>query len=95
MRYVGKATGWKGEVVVVPEDCLPEHLRLGLDTDQHLVTDTSRSREELSYDKLVFREEAFKSTVAWERENPPEKQDPRMFDYEGEDAVLAGLESQE
>ena len=88
VRRVGEAAGWNGEVVAVPEDRLPGHLRMGLDTDQHLVTDTSRIREELGYEEPVSHEEALKRTVMWERENPPKEIDPKLFDYEAEDAVL-------
>jgi nucleoside-diphosphate-sugar epimerase len=92
IRRIGEAAGWQGKVVAVPEDRLPGHLRMGLDTDQHLVTDTSRIREELGYEEPVAREEALRRTVAWERGNPPEEIDPKMFDYEAEDAVLAERE---
>jgi hypothetical protein len=78
--------------LAVPEDRLPGHLRMGLNTDQHLVTDTRRIREELGFEEPVSRKEALKRTVAWERENPPEEIDPKMFDYEAEDAVLAEWE---
>ena len=92
VRRVGEAAGWKGEVVAVPEDRLPQHLRIGLDTDQHFVTDSSRIRDELGYEELVPREEALRRTIAWERENPPEEIDSSLFDYEAEDAVLAQRE---
>jgi nucleoside-diphosphate-sugar epimerase len=92
VRRVGAVAGWKGEVIVVPEDRLPGHLKMGLDTDQHLVISTSRIREELGYEEPVAREEALRRTVAWERDNPPEEIDPSLFDYEAEDAVLAQRE---
>ena len=92
VKWVGEVAGWIGEVIVVPEDRLPGHLRMGLDTHQHLVTDTSRIREELGYEEPVAREEALRRTVAWERENPPKHMDPNLIDYEAEDAVLAQRE---
>jgi nucleoside-diphosphate-sugar epimerase len=92
VRHVGEASGWQGEVLAVPEDRLPGHLRMGLNTDQHLVTDTRRIREELGFEEPVSRKEALKRTVAWERENLPEEIDPKLFDYEAEDAVLAEWE---
>ena len=88
---IGEAAGWNGEVVTVPEDRLPGHLAMEIDTEQHLVTDTARIREELGYEEPVPRNEALRRTVAWERENPPEEIDPERFDYAAEDAALAGL----
>ena len=85
---IGGAAGWDGEVVAVPEDRLPAHLSMSLDTSQHLFTDTSRIREELGYEEPVPREEALRRSIRWERENPPERVDPATFDYAAEDAAL-------
>jgi nucleoside-diphosphate-sugar epimerase len=92
VRAIGRAAGWDGEVVVVPRDRLPEHLRPDEDTDQHLVVDTTRIREELGYREHISREEALRRTVAWERAHPPEEIDPGQFDYATEDTVLAEWE---
>jgi len=91
VRAIGSAAGWDGEVVVVPAAHLPEGLTLALNTDQHLVTDTGRIREELQYEEVVTREEALVRTVTWERVHPPVQIDSRRFDYAAEDAILAGL----
>jgi nucleoside-diphosphate-sugar epimerase len=91
VREIGRAAGWNGEVVAVPEDRLPEHLDWGLDMEQHWFVDTSRIRRELGYEEEVSREEALRRTVVWERELPPEKVDPTSFDYAAEDATLARL----
>jgi nucleoside-diphosphate-sugar epimerase len=90
VREIGRAAGWRGEVVAVPEDRLPEHLDWELDTEQHWFVDTSRIRRELGYEETFSREEALRRTVAWEREHPPEV-DPTLFDYAAEDAALARL----
>ncbi len=86
---IGRAAGWSGEVVVVPENLLPEHLDWGLDTEQHWVAGTERIRRELGYREIVSRDEALRSTVEWERAHPPESVDPSSFDYAAEDAALA------
>ena len=39
----------------------------------------------------MSRKEALLRTVAWERMHPPRDVDPKMFDYEAEDALLAEL----
>ena len=89
-RAIGRAAGWWGEVVALPADRLPAHLRdEGTDFAQDLVADTSRIREELGYAELIPREEALVRTVAWERANPPAEVDPAQFDYAAEDAATA------
>src|SRR5215211_5607174 len=91
VREIGRAAGWDGEVVAVPENRLPEHLDWGLDTQQHWVVDTTRIRRELDYRETVPRDEALRRSVEWELELPPEKLDPSSFDYAAKDAALAGL----
>jgi nucleoside-diphosphate-sugar epimerase len=67
VRSIGKAAGWKGEVVAVPSGGMPV---LG-NMAQDLVTDTSRIRQELGYREEVPPSEALRRTVEWERVNPP------------------------
>jgi nucleoside-diphosphate-sugar epimerase len=88
VREVGRAAGWDGRVLAVPEDRLPKHLDWGLNTRQHWFVDTSRIRRELGYRETVPRDEALRRTVAWERAHQPEKVDPASFDYAAEDATL-------
>jgi nucleoside-diphosphate-sugar epimerase len=92
VRAIGVAAGWSGDVVIVPEDRLPGHLVPDTNTDQHLVVDTTRIREELGYREAVARDEALRRTVAWERAHPPEEADPQTFNYAAEDALLAESE---
>lgn len=66
IRAIATATGWKGEIVEVPAEHLPEHLRQPFDFHYELATDTRRIREELSYTDLINRDEALKRTVEWE-----------------------------
>jgi nucleoside-diphosphate-sugar epimerase len=89
VRGIGRAAGWGGEVVIVPDDRLPQHLDWGLDTEQCWVADTTRIRRELGYREEISREEALRRTVEWERAHPPENVDPASFDYASEEAALA------
>lgn len=92
VREVGEAAGWRGEIIVVPRAQFPQELLWAdLDTAHHWVVDTTRIRHELGYDEPVPREEALKRTVDWERAHPPEQIDPKQFDYEAEDRLLARL----
>jgi nucleoside-diphosphate-sugar epimerase len=91
VRAIGRAAGWEGEVIVVPGASVPEGLVPEVDTDQHLVADTARIRQELGYTEEVSCEEGLRRAVAWERGHPPEKIDPAAFDYRVEDKLLAEL----
>ena len=91
VREVGRAAGWPGEVIVVPDGRLPAQLRPP-DGDYHqdLVADTSRIRWELGYVEPVGRDVALLHSVAWERAARVSS-NPRPVDYASEDALLAAL----
>ncbi len=94
LRAVGRAAGWQGDVIVVPDGRLPAKLRPPSgDYTQHLVADTTRIREELGYEEPVPQAEALRRAIEWERAHGPEGS-PELFDYDAEDAVLAELESE-
>ena len=86
---IADARGWNGELVAAPADLLPEHLRFPFNTEQHLVLDSTRIREELSYAELVSLRDALVRTIEWELANPP--REAAAFDYDAEDAVLARM----
>jgi nucleoside-diphosphate-sugar epimerase len=67
VEKIGMAVGWAGEIVEVPEEHLPEHLRQPFDFRYELATDTASIRQELSYAEPVGREDALRRTVEWER----------------------------
>jgi nucleoside-diphosphate-sugar epimerase len=92
IRMIGQMAGWSGQVIVVPQDLLPAHLAGGINTGQHLVTDSSRIRRELGYQEPVPRDKALGRTIAWERAHPPREIDPKQFDYVAEDALLVELD---
>jgi nucleoside-diphosphate-sugar epimerase len=87
-RRIAAQSGWNGELLTLPADRTPEHLRWPGNVDQHWAADTTRIRQELGYAEPIARDEAIRRTVAWERAHPPAI-DPRAFDYEAEDAVLS------
>jgi dTDP-D-glucose 4,6-dehydratase len=66
-------------------------LRFPGNTKQHWVADSTRIRRELGYREWTQFEETLKRTIAWERAHPPAQIDPRLFDYEAEDAAMAWL----
>jgi len=91
VKRIGQAAGWRGEILAIPKDELPGHLKSPTGYEHDLAVDTSRIREELGYKERVSREEALLKTVAWERANPPADVDPEQFDYAAEDAVIEKL----
>lgn len=89
VRSIGRAVGWEGEVVALPQGSMPQHLVVPYNFAHHLHGDTSRIRKELGYAEHISRDEAIKQTVDWERVNPPAQVDMKRFDYALEDSVLA------
>src|SRR5205085_2596742 len=88
VRAIGDAAGWRGEIVVLPKDRLPDHLTFNIDASQDLEVDTTRIRNELGYSEVISPTEALERTIAWERVHLPQEIDPKQFDYAAEDAVL-------
>lgn len=96
VRQIAQAAGWHGNVVVVPKEHAPPHLRPTIDTAQHWVVDTTCIRQELGYTEPVSRQEALRRTVAWERANPPPaervpSEEEMASRYAAEDATLSAL----
>jgi nucleoside-diphosphate-sugar epimerase len=87
-QRVARAAGWKGRIVLVPQGRLNE---VG-NFEHHWVVDTTRIRAELGYMEVVPQEEALRRTVEWQWAHPLEKYDPKEFDYENEDKILAELD---
>jgi nucleoside-diphosphate-sugar epimerase len=86
-RLIAAHLGWNGELVVLPDDRTPAHLRHPGNLAQHWVADSTRIRGELGYAEAIPRGEALARTIAWERETlgsvpPPADQ------YAAEDAAL-------
>jgi len=89
-QRVTRAAGWAGRIVVLPSGRLDVG---GGNYEHHWVVDTTRIRAELGYMEVVSQEEALRRTVEWQWATPPEKYDPKEFDYATEDAILAELQS--
>ena len=83
VQTLADRVGWEGQVVTVPDETRSP----GINTEQHLVCDSSRIRQELGYQEVTPRDEAWERTIAWEREGDPPV-NPAEFDYEAEDELL-------
>jgi nucleoside-diphosphate-sugar epimerase len=88
-RRVVACMQWDGELVVLPDEHTPPHLRQPGNAAQHWIADANHIRDELGYVEAVDRDEAVRRTIAWERETPPAGFIPHAFDYAAEDAALA------
>lgn len=88
---LGDEFGWDGEIVPLPRESLPEHLRDDLNLDQCLVADSTRIRTELGYTEPVPFAEAIRRTVEWELAQMPAELVPHRFDYDAEDHALPDL----
>jgi nucleoside-diphosphate-sugar epimerase len=86
-RLVAAQLDWHGELVVLPDERTPPHLRLPGNLAQHWVADSTRIRDELGYHEQVDRSDAVATTIAWQREAPVFA--AQTFDYAAEDAALA------
>jgi nucleoside-diphosphate-sugar epimerase len=86
VRAIAEAAGWRGEIVRVPSEVLPDALRLGIDARQDLVMDSSRIHRELGFVAPVSLEDGLRRTVAWARRTPLPAPD-----YAAEDAALASV----
>ncbi len=87
VRAIGEAANWHGEVRILPDAQLPQHLQQPVNFEQNWDVDTQAIRSKLGYTELVTVPDAFRRTVEWERANPPETE-PYEIDYDQEDKAL-------
>jgi nucleoside-diphosphate-sugar epimerase len=87
-ELVAHVASWRGELVTLPEELTPPHLRVPGNAQQDWVADTSLIRKELGFVERVPREEALRRTIAWER-SAPAGFVPHRFDYPAEDLAIA------
>jgi hypothetical protein len=83
--------GWKGEIILIPPDFLPEAMKKSqlcyLNLDQNLITDSSRIRNELGFNELVSSLSGLVKTIEWQRLNPPNNLRDQ-FNYNLEDGPV-------
>ena len=94
IEQIAQTVNWPGRIVVLPPERLPEPLRWGIKVAQDVVVDTSRIRQHLGYSERIDLAEAFRRTLAWQRNYFPEPIDPNSFDYAAEDEALAAAQKQ-
>jgi len=92
-RKIASEMEWDGDFVVLPAESTPRHLLKPGNAAQHWAASSARIRRELGYREPVAIEEAVRRTIRWQRENPPTVTFLAEFNYEEEDAAVAGFNS--
>ena len=87
-RQIGEAAGWNGEVIVLPKQETPTHLRQPYNLAQDWTVSSERIRTELGFADPIAIPEALRRTIEWERANPPPEVPAAAFDYPAEDAAI-------
>lgn len=67
IRQIGRAAGWSGEIIAVPDAALPEDKIETHDWTCDLAADTQLIRQELGYHEIVSAEVALRRTIEWEQ----------------------------
>ena len=88
VRQIGEVAGWRGDVVPLSTNRLPQHLRAPYEPHQDLVVDTRRVRAELGFGERLSSDEGLRRTIEWERAHPPDTGDPGPAEYAAEEAAL-------
>jgi nucleoside-diphosphate-sugar epimerase len=73
VQAIATAAGWDGDIRVIPDRALPDHLHNDSNLSQSLVADTRRMRHHLGFAEPVDPDRGLAATVAWEGEQhtPP------------------------
>jgi nucleoside-diphosphate-sugar epimerase len=86
-QMILEAAGHNAELVVVPNDKLPEDMGMTGPMSQDLLVDSTKAREILGWTDTDPRQ-ALKVSVAWHLENPPEG---TSDDFSADDAALEAV----
>ncbi len=88
LQLIVAQTGWSGQILALPSERLPEHLRSSGNPAQEMDAASSRIRHELGFREEIARDDALARTIDWERSDPPAG-GPTPEEYAAEDDVLA------
>jgi nucleoside-diphosphate-sugar epimerase len=95
VEHIAGSAGWKGKIVVVPDDQLPDPLKVPFNAAQDWAIDASRFRSGTGFTEPFTLEESLAETIAWLRQNPPtasaEQVERWQREDEAEDRWLAGM----
>ena len=87
VEQIAGIAGWKGKIVIVPDDQLPDPLKVPFNAAQNWAIDASRFRSETGFAEPFALRESLKETIAWLRSNPPSVPTERLERWEQEDGA--------
>jgi nucleoside-diphosphate-sugar epimerase len=87
VEHIAGIAGWTGKIAVVPDDQLPDSLKVPFNAAQNWTIDASRFRSEMGFAEPFTLRESLKETIAWLRANPPSVPTERMERWEQEDGA--------
>jgi nucleoside-diphosphate-sugar epimerase len=71
VQHIARIAGWSGNLVIVPDDELPDSLKLPYNFAQNWTVDSSRFRGATGFAEPFVLEASIEKTIAWHRANPP------------------------
>jgi len=71
IHAISEQLNWKGEIIQVPSGHLPDELGIPLRTEQNIIVQSDRIRDELGYREIFSFEEGLKRTLEWELAHLP------------------------
>jgi len=81
---------WHGQLEVIPDNDLPDHLKIDADFRHHWVYDSSLIRKELGYEEVVDYHKGLRTAVEWYADHPPQEKQGIDYSYDVEQAFLDG-----
>jgi nucleoside-diphosphate-sugar epimerase len=94
VEQIAAMAGWTGEILVVPDEFLPDPLKAPYNFAQNWTIDASRFRSATGFTEPFTLEESIKKTIASNRAAPPtvsaEQSERWRKDDEAEERWLAG-----
>jgi len=87
IEQIARVSGWMGEIVIIPDDELPEAFKWPYNSAQNWTIDSSRFRSVTGFREPFLLEESFAKTVAWYRANPPAVPDEEFERWRREDEM--------
>jgi nucleoside-diphosphate-sugar epimerase len=90
LRACGRIWGWKGEVIALAAERLPDHLRVGIDFRQCMTVDDSRFRQTTGFTESVSAEEGMRLALEWEAGRAVRDPAGLQAEFDAEDAAVAG-----
>ena len=85
VEHIAGIAGWTRKIVSVPDDQLPDPLKVQFNAAQNWTIDASRFRREAGFAEPFTLDESLAETIAWLRENPPSVSPEQLERWHQED----------